>query len=161
MTWIILFFVLGLIMICLEIFLPGGIVGAIGGFALLASVVLAFQREGAVFGTWWLAGVLLVTLGAIYLAVKAFPRSRAGKKLFLEASETGFVSGGERMTDLLGKTGTALSALRPAGMAEIEGRRVDVVAAGEFIPAGGKISVDAVEGSRVVVRKVLSPPSGR
>jgi membrane-bound serine protease (ClpP class) len=153
MTWIIFLSVLGLILICLEIFLPGAIIGAIGGIALLASVVLAFREQGQAFGTWWLAGTLAVTLAAIYLAVKAFPRSRTGKKLVLESNETGFVSGGEGLSALVGAAGAALSALRPAGMAEIGGKRIDVVTAGEFIPPGEKITVVAVEGSRVVVKK--------
>jgi len=157
MTWIILLFVLGLILICLEIFLPGGIVGAIGGIALLFSVALAFQERGTTFGLWWLAGALAAVGGGIYLAVKAFPRSRAGKKLLLQESETGFVSGGEGLAALGGATGTSLSALRPAGMAEIGGKRIDVVTAGEFIPAGEKITVVAVEGSRVVVKMISKP----
>ncbi|MCX6348904.1 MAG: serine protease, partial [Candidatus Aureabacteria bacterium] len=71
MTWIIFLFVLGLIMICLEIFLPGAIIGTIGGLALLSSVVLAFKQQGTVFGIWWLVGTLAVTLAGIYLAIKS------------------------------------------------------------------------------------------
>ncbi len=152
MTWIVSLTVVGLIMLCLEIFLPGAVIGTLGGIALLSGVVLAF-REGTVFGLWWLGGTMAVTLGAVYLAVKAFPRSRTGKKLVLEASETGFVSGGDGLMGLLGKSGTALSALRPAGLAEIGGRRIDVVTGGEYVPAGEKVAVVAVEGSRVVVKQ--------
>ena len=48
--------------------------------------------------------------------------------------------------------GAALSALRPAGAAQIAGRRVDVVSEGTFIPAGAAVKVVSVEGARVVVR---------
>jgi membrane-bound serine protease (ClpP class) len=154
MTWIIFLFVLGLIMICLEIFLPGAIIGTIGGLALLSSVVLAFKQQGTVFGIWWLVGTLAVTLAGIYLAIKSFPRSRTGKILILQSSETGFVSGGEGLAVLVGKNGAAVSSLRPSGVAEIGGKRIDVVTGGEFIPAGKKITVVAVEGSRVMVKEI-------
>ncbi len=53
----------------------------------------------------------------------------------------------------LGRTGTALSPLRPAGVADIEGARVDVVSEGWFIDAGAPIEVTRVDGNRIVVRE--------
>jgi membrane-bound serine protease (ClpP class) len=53
----------------------------------------------------------------------------------------------------LGKSGTALSPLRPAGIAEIEGERVDVVSDGGFVDSGASIIVSRVDGNRIVVRR--------
>lgn len=55
---------------------------------------------------------------------------------------------------LLGKEGTATSELRPAGVAEIEGRRVDVVTQGGMIAEGDRVRVAEVEGNRVVVEAI-------
>ena len=52
---------------------------------------------------------------------------------------------------LLGRRGRALTSLRPSGTVEIDGRRVDVVADGEFLDAGSAVVVSGVEGGRVVV----------
>ncbi|HEY5424959.1 MAG TPA: NfeD family protein, partial [Candidatus Tumulicola sp.] len=60
-------------------------------------------------------------------------------------------------TSLHGLTGTAASYLRPAGIAAIEGRRVDVLTEGEFIPQGTPIRVVRVEGSRIFVEAVSLP----
>jgi membrane-bound serine protease (ClpP class) len=54
---------------------------------------------------------------------------------------------------LTGATGVALSDLHPAGIADLDGRRVDVVSAGEYIAAGQPIEVIADEGYRRVVRR--------
>ena len=54
--------------------------------------------------------------------------------------------------DLLGLEGSALTPLRPAGVADIGGRRVDVVSEGAYIAAGTALKVIRVEGVRVVVR---------
>ncbi|HXM07812.1 MAG TPA: NfeD family protein, partial [Candidatus Acidoferrum sp.] len=61
------------------------------------------------------------------------------------------------LTSLSGKTGSAASFLRPAGIASIDGRRVDVLTAGEFIAAGTPIRVVRVEGARVFVEAVTLP----
>ena len=54
---------------------------------------------------------------------------------------------------LLGATGIALSDLRPSGIADIDGRRVDVVTSGEYLPRGEAIEVMSDEGYRRVVRR--------
>ena len=58
--------------------------------------------------------------------------------------------------ELLGTTGTALTDLRPAGVARFGQDRVDVVSEGDFVPVGSTLKVLRVEGSRVTVRKVES-----
>ena len=58
---------------------------------------------------------------------------------------------------LLGRTGRTSSALRPAGIAEIDGRRVDVVSEGELVEAGQPIEVIRVDGNRIVVRQTNVP----
>ena len=58
--------------------------------------------------------------------------------------------------NLLGAEGIALTTLRPAGTAEINGKRVDVVTDSEYIEHGKSIIVTAVEGMRVVVKEKKS-----
>nr|PZN18850.1 MAG: hypothetical protein DIU80_22390 [Chloroflexota bacterium] len=62
--------------------------------------------------------------------------------------------GSAERPSLLGATGIARSYLRPGGIAEIEGTRVDVVTEGEYLPAGTPIEVIADEGYRRVVRRL-------
>ena len=57
------------------------------------------------------------------------------------------------MSQFNGKTGTALTKLRPAGTALIEGVRIDVVTFGEYVDEGTSIVVAKVEGNKVFVQK--------
>ncbi len=143
--------VLGLLMVCLEVFIPGGIVGTLGGFALVGSVILAFVSQGTTFGLYWLSGVMVITLFGLFLSIKFLPNSPAGRRLFLKSSERGYSASEGGLTDLLGKTGPALTKLRPAGMVDIAGRRIDVVTGGEFLPKGTEVKIVRIEGNRVVV----------
>jgi membrane-bound ClpP family serine protease len=157
MLWIIFLLVIGLLMVCLEIFIPGGIVGTLGGFCLLGSIVMAFTERGETFGFYWTAGVVLLTLIGLSVSIRFLPRSPAGKRLFLGSSEAGFASGEEGLDSWVGKEGKAMTTLRPAGMIEIEGKRVDVVTGGEYLKKGTPVRVIRVDGNRVVVAEESAP----
>jgi membrane-bound serine protease (ClpP class) len=62
--------------------------------------------------------------------------------------------GGSEAASLLGAVGTANTPLRPAGMVRFADKFVDVVSDGGFIPAGSRVQVVAVEGTRIVVKEV-------
>ena len=67
--------------------------------------------------------------------------------------KSGFEVGGKEFNALTGKSGIALSSLRPAGTALIEGERIDVLTEGEYIEKDTRIRVERVEGNRIFVRK--------
>ncbi|MDE0044205.1 MAG: hypothetical protein OXT74_19365 [Candidatus Poribacteria bacterium] len=71
-----------------------------------------------------------------------------------EDSADGFQAAPQELAALAGQSGRSLSPLRPAGVALINGQRVDVVTNGEFIEPETEVEVVAVEGSRVVVRSL-------
>jgi membrane-bound serine protease (ClpP class) len=71
------------------------------------------------------------------------------------AADTGYISAPESDHSWLGRTGKALSPLRPAGIADIDGSRVDVVSDGAFIEAAAPIEVTRVDGNRIVVRRLM------
>ena len=79
-----------------------------------------------------------------------------GRSLVLQTglgSLAGYESTPEADRKWVGKRGSAASPLRPAGIATLDGERVDVVSQGEYIEAGAPIVVVRVEGNRIVVRR--------
>ena len=153
----------GLVLLVLEIFvIPGfGLAGVLGIGALLAGLSLSLIGGGA---TWEFilkaAGRVVFSLFLALvtsLAVLRFlPRLPFGRRLILETellAGAGGSSAPESDRMWLGKSGTALSPLRPAGIAEIEGERVDVVSDGDLIEPGVPIVVTHVDGNRIVVRR--------
>ena len=94
-------------------------------------------------------------LGAAVL-LRAMPRTAVGRRLLLDTALTtgsGYASAPEQDRNWLGRAGRAVSTLRPAGIADIDGERVDVVSDGEMIEAGTAIVVSRVDGNRIVVRR--------
>ncbi len=153
MIWVWTLLIAGLILIVAEIFLPGMVVGTIGALCLIASVVLCFKESNPLWGTVYLGGVIVLSIFVVGLGLKYFPRSSYGRKMVLDAHSR---DADELvwMATLKGKRGTAHTMLRPAGTAMIDGKRIDVVSEGGMIAKGSGVEVLAVEGNRVVVRKL-------
>jgi membrane-bound serine protease (ClpP class) len=151
LTTVITLIILGAALLVLETVLPGLVAGFVGLCCLMGGVALAYIDHGMQVGTLVLLAVLVGGVLGIVLYLKYFPESRVAG-LFISRSTVGDLGVGS--PDLVERTGTALTPLRPSGMALIEGRRVDVVTEGPFLERGAALRVVAVEGMRVVVREI-------
>ncbi len=159
--------VAGVLLLLLEVLvIPGfGVAGLLGIAAIVAALVLSLVGPG--FTTAFMlaaAGrVVLSMLAAIVISLillRYLPRLPFGRRLILRrdlVAAEGWASAPESDTKWLGKTGRASTPLRPSGIADIDGTRVDVVSDGEHIDAGEMIRVTRVDGNRVVVRHISEP----
>ncbi len=150
--------VIGLVGILWELHVvPGhGLPGILGAIALLLAVLFAFGLPAFFVAIETIATAIVLTVIVFSLVVRAVPENAWAHRLMLVAAQ-----GPEYVTsadygDLRGRVGTAASYLRPAGIASIDGRRVDVLTEGEFIAQGTPIRVTRVEGARIFVEPVRS-----
>lgn len=148
-------FVLGIGLVLLEFFLPGGIVGVIGFISILASLFLAADN------VVYMGISILIAIGVCILAsilmIKVYGKKmKIFKKIILTDStntESGYVSNKNRL-ELIGLEGYTLTALRPAGTVIVQDERIDVVSEGSFILKDKKVRIVKVEGARIVVREI-------
>jgi membrane-bound serine protease (ClpP class) len=157
----VLLMVAALVLLLLELLVfPGfGIAGILGVAALVIAIVRIFPNDNqwayvlgytAIFGA-----VLLVGLFWFLPNSPLFKRFALMTRLDNQPGTTPLQGHNVASYDyLFGKQGVASSDLRPAGIATIEGERVDVVTEGDFISNGTPVIVMRVDGNRVVVRKV-------
>ncbi|GAB4332774.1 MAG: NfeD family protein [Candidatus Abyssubacteria bacterium] len=152
---VLLLFIAAIVLVYIELFVPGGIFGAMGLLAFVASIVLAFVRYDEM-GFVIAFGEIAAAVVLLLIGLKRFPRSYAGRRIILGRSldkKLGY-SGTDSFDDLLGQEGVSVTALRPSGVALVNKRRVDVVSDGAFIEKGKKLKVVQVEGNRIVVREM-------
>jgi len=148
-------FVLGVIFIVLEIFVPGGILGVLGLGAVITSFFLA--TDNIVDTGIALLIAMLVTVVAMIVLFTVFgKRIRLFDRIILRDStntEQGYVSNVSRI-ELVGQEGVTLTPLRPAGTAVIKEERIDVVTEGNFIGSNKRVRIVKAEGPRIVVREI-------
>jgi membrane-bound serine protease (ClpP class) len=145
----------GLVLIGAEIFVPGGVLGAIAGVCLLTAMILGFAAFPQ-YGAYIAVGILVLTGVVIVLWIRFFPRSYIGKRMTVSRDLASFKGTQDGLRELVGKRGTSASDLRPSGFASIDGQRVDVVTEGGMISKGRPVRVVRVEGNRVIVRETES-----
>ena len=98
----------------------------------------------------------MISLVLIFLLAKYLPKSNIFKKFVLSEEERAIAGYTSRKNakEFLAAKGISLTTLRPAGTAEINGKRVDVVTDSEYIEKGRDIEVVEVDGMRIVVREI-------
>jgi len=162
----IVLFVVGLVLIILEIFvIPGfGVAGISGIIMVIISLFLALSGTNMPYVDTSIISIALIQLSTalagalllIFILAKFLPKSSTFSRLILAESEKtnkGFVSA-NKISKIVGKEGVALTTLRPAGIVEIDGKRIDAMTEGDYIEKGEKIVVISSEGIKVVVAKV-------
>ncbi|MBQ4429821.1 MAG: hypothetical protein II871_08660 [Clostridia bacterium] len=145
----------GIALIVVEMVIPGfGIAGLSGSAAVVAGLIVSSKSFGAAMFTLAIV-VLLLCIAALIVFKVVFGKGRKNSKLVLNDSIT---SGSTDISaldakEMIGKEGTTLTALRPSGIAMINGRRLDVLAEGEYIEKGEPVKVSAIQGLRISVVK--------
>jgi len=152
----VIMFIIGFALIIGELFIPGGIVGVIGGALVIIS--LLFAGESVVYMAYSiLIAIIIAVIGMVIMMKFLGKNLHFFSKLVLRdatTSDEGYVSN-ENRVDLLGKVGVTLTPLRPAGTVQVENERLDVVSEGSYINSNKKVAIIQVEGSRIVVREII------
>jgi membrane-bound ClpP family serine protease len=150
----ILLILLGLGLVAVEVYVVPGlnVVGIAGGLSIVAGVVVAFVEAGP-------AGGIIATLGALAVGGSLFYvmwQTGGIQKFILSDMLSRNVDQDRRESDMrskyLGQEGIAVTPLRPAGVVEIDGDRIEVQTEGGFIASGSAVRIVAMDRRRFFVR---------
>ncbi len=156
LIFIVVLLSLGLFFIFLELFVPGGIVGSIGAILMGTAIIMCFNHYGASTGVAVFLGSCVFTVIAVVLFIKIFPHTAEGKWIIMSdtlVKAKGSHSDTNAHESLIGVEGISESQLRPAGIATLNGERLDVMTEGDFVEPNTPIRVLRVDGNRIVVER--------
>ena len=149
---ILLCLMLGAALMIVEVFLPGfGLPGVSGIVLIGAGTVIIWLKAGALTALATLLVVIAVLAVLISYMMRRATEGGAHARIFLREKEE--LRSGEDMQVLLGKQGRTTSVLRPAGIGDFDGVRLNVVTEGSFIERDRPIEIVNVDGARIVVRE--------
>lgn len=152
----ILLFIIGLVLLMAEFFVPGGVIGLLGAACAVLGLLMAGANITHMAYSILIAAIVALT-GMVVLMKFFGKKLHVFNKLVLTeatTTEEGYVSNINRK-ELLGCVGKTITPLRPAGTLLMDGERMDVVSEGGYIEAGKLVEVIKVEGARIVVREKM------
>jgi membrane-bound ClpP family serine protease len=166
LIWPLLMLLIGLALLVAEVFLPtGGVIGIVASALLVVSLVMAFMQSTMTGMSFLLAEAVLVP-AAFALGLHLLPRTPMAKRAFLrppDATDLDVSHESPRLDHLIGQFGRALTPLRPSGMVDFDGRRLDGVAEDGLIPSGALVMAVQARSGRLIVRfapeELLEPTS--
>ena len=152
MTLIILLFALGILLIAVEVIIPGGILGSIGAVMMFIGCALSFRQFGT--GGGIAAVVIGLALGglALFIEFRMLPKTEIGRRAFLKSEITGVSAAfGDEARELIGKSAEALTMLSPSGYINIDGKRYEAFCQSGQAPAGTLLEVVGADNFRLIV----------
>ena len=147
--WIVIMALLGLLLLFVEILMPGfGLFGILGAASLLGSLIVVFKLYGTAVFLSMLAAALVIFFVMILFARK----SGLYHKVVLKDKQEAKGFDESALHGLLGKIGLTVTECKPFGSAEFDGRIVDVCSTGDFIDRGVEVQVMQITGKTVTVK---------
>ena len=147
----------GVVVIIAEIILPsGGILSIVALGVFGYSLFFVFNEISMIIGFSFVAADLILIPVLVIVGLKLLARSPATLRKTLSRKE-GVSSQSSELESYVGTQGNAVTDLRPAGIAVINGKRVDVVTRGEYLEKDSAIIVTTVTGNQIIVRKKDEP----
>ena len=152
---LILCLLVGVALLVVEMYIPGfGVPGLMG----IGSLVLGFILLGPTLGQGLLLFVILAAILCVALTICLVTASKGRlSKSKLALNDVAIPPDAAEANDLnyfIGKEGVTHTALRPAGIGEFDGVKLNVVSDGEFIAQGRRVRVQKVAGNRIVVMEL-------
>lgn len=148
-----LWLALGLLLVFLEFFLPGIILGTIGGTLIVLSIIFfAAEVHSPLFVMLFAALAVGGVIGVIYAALRKIKSSQKSG-LYSDADQEGYRS--EKYDEsVVGKEGVAISDLRPSGRIIVNRKTYQAMSQGGFIAKQSKIQVVGGEGPTLIVKSI-------
>ena len=147
----------GVVVIIAEIILPsGGILSIVALGVFGYSLFIVFNEISMTIGFSFVAADLILIPVLVIVGLKLLARSPVTLRKTLSRKE-GVSSQSSELESYVGTQGNAVTDLRPAGIAVINGKRVDVVTRGGYLEKDSAIIVTTVTGNQIIVRKKDEP----
>ena len=156
---VILFFLAGTALLVIEVFMPGFGIAGISGLVLEGvSIALMFANHGPLAALGLTILVLALIGVVISVTLRSATKGRLSHSAFIlkkaETASDGYTATQSDLDVFVGKEGVVTTTLRPVGMVEIDGVKLNVDSDGEFVPKGTPVRVTRTDGLRLIVRKI-------
>lgn len=144
---------IGFLLIFIEFFIPGAVMGVAGGVIILLSVILFAVQDHTPLEVLFFVIAVIASLGfLIAFTLRRIPKAKPGYSIYLKSDQEGYMASSFD-SKMIGKKGKVLSDLKPSGHILIEGTQYQAMSQGDYITRGEDIIVIDGKGAYLLVKK--------
>lgn len=151
MSVVVLLFLIGVLLLGVEVFVPGGVLGVLGGIAMVSGCVIAFTVfgiNGGLIASGIAAAILCLTF---YVEFVLLPKTSLGRSLTVRVPSLPPADESAKHAALIGQMASAETILAPTGYVLVGGVRYEAVSQTGLIQRGTTVSIVAYDGFRLIV----------
>lgn len=157
MTAVLTLFIAAVILVGVELLVPSGLLGVLGGLCLVAGVITAFVQLGGVGGSTATAIALVIGAVTLYLEFVLLPKSRLARKFSMTDTVAGRSQPDLADRAVIGRETLAVTTLAPSGFVELDGRRYEAFCQSGHVSAGARLRIVELDNFRLVVTQIKEP----
>lgn len=147
------FLVIGFLLVFLEFYLPGAIIGITGGvFILLSLIIFAMQTGSILAVSLFIVGIFVSLIVLVKFAIWRIRTAKPQRSIYSNDAQVGYQAVSFDAS-AIGKEGTVLTDLKPGGFVIVEGKQHSAISQEGYLSKGTKIKVISGEESNLIVRK--------
>ncbi|MFA5291801.1 MAG: NfeD family protein [Phycisphaerae bacterium] len=150
-------FLLCAVLLVAEVFVPSfGLITLCAITSLIGGIVIFFKLNPTAGWCGIIVAVIMIPATLVF-AYKIFPKTRFGKSVSLDGPKRqkgDAISDTDQLEALLGQKAKAITMLRPVGMCDFAGTRLECVAETGYVEKGKTVEVIKVEGTQLTVREI-------
>lgn len=149
-----IFLVIGLVLIYLEFYLPGAVMGTAGALLLIASLFLfMIEYQSPLLTSLYLIVILAGVAAVIKYALWKIPRGKPNSSIYSNGAQNGFFASSFD-PEMIGKKGVVVTDLKPGGYIEIDGIQVQALSESGYLTRGTEVIVLKGDGDSLIVKQV-------
>ena len=145
------------VLIIAEVFVPSGGLISVFALACLVGGAIIFFNHSTAAGWIGIVIALIMIPTVLVFAYRLFPKTKFGKSVTLtppKRQQGDAIADTPELKKLLGEIGMVLTPLRPVGMCDFSGQRVECVAESGYVEKDKKVKVIRVEATQLTVRLI-------
>jgi len=159
MDWWIVFavflYLVSALLLVAEVFIPSGGIISILSLGSLVGGLAIFWKHSYTAGWIGIIVALVMIPTVLIISYRIFPKTKFGRAVMLQPPKRDLgdaIADTEKLKGLLGKQGVVITPLRPVGMCDFSGERVECVAESGYVDKGKIVEVIRVESTQLTVR---------
>lgn len=146
--------ILGLVLILFEFYLPGAVLGILGGISILVGIILfASQTASLIAIVLFIAGTAVAVGLLIRFAIWRIVNAKPEYSIYSNANQEGYQASSYDQT-AVGKTGIVITDLKPGGYILVEGRQHPAISISGYMAKGEHVTVIGGQEQSLMVKKL-------